>query len=75
MGRPGTTRNSNEPGQPKIQTIRAFSGLGQAAPGPNVHLYMGLWRAYESLSASKEDTHLNDTKCPLEHQNAESNAP
>jgi hypothetical protein len=36
---------------------------------------MGLWRAYESLSASKEDTHLNDTKCPLEHQNAESNAP
>jgi hypothetical protein len=37
--------------------------------------FMGLWRAYESLSASKEDTHLNDTKCPLEHQNAESNAP
>jgi hypothetical protein len=28
MGRPGTTRNSNGPGQPEIQTIRAFFGLG-----------------------------------------------
>jgi hypothetical protein len=39
MGRPGTTRNSNGPGRPEIQTIRAFSGLGRAGPGdPNVHL-------------------------------------
>jgi hypothetical protein len=39
MGRPGTARNSNGPGRPEIQTIRAFSGLGRAGPGgPNVHL-------------------------------------
>jgi hypothetical protein len=30
MGRLGTTRNSNGPGRPEIQTIRAFSGLGRA---------------------------------------------
>jgi hypothetical protein len=41
MGRPGTTRNSNGPGRPEIQTIQAFSGLGRAGPGdPNVHLYL-----------------------------------
>jgi hypothetical protein len=41
MGRPGTARNSNGPGRPEIQTIRAFSGLGRAGPGgPNVHLYL-----------------------------------
>jgi hypothetical protein len=40
MGWPGTARNSNGPGRPEIQTIRAFSGLGRARPGgPNVHLY------------------------------------
>jgi hypothetical protein len=40
MGRPGTARNSNGPGQPEIKTIRAFSGLGRAGlGGPNVHLY------------------------------------
>jgi hypothetical protein len=40
MGRPGTTRNSNGPDRPEIQTIWAFSGLGRAGPGgPNVHLY------------------------------------
>jgi hypothetical protein len=39
LGRPGTARNSNGPGRPEIQTIRAFSGLGRAGPGgPNVHL-------------------------------------
>ena len=39
MGRPGTTQNSNGPGRPEIQTIRAFSGLGRAGPGgPNVDL-------------------------------------
>jgi hypothetical protein len=43
MGRPGTTRNSNGPTRPEIQTIRAFSGLGRAGPGgPNVHLYWNL---------------------------------
>jgi hypothetical protein len=30
VGWPGTARNSNRLGQPKIQTIRAFSGLGRA---------------------------------------------
>jgi hypothetical protein len=41
MGRPRTTRNSNGPGRPEIQTLRAFSGLGRAGPGgPNVHLYL-----------------------------------
>jgi hypothetical protein len=30
MGRPGMARNSNGPGQPEIQTIRTFSGLGRA---------------------------------------------
>jgi hypothetical protein len=30
VGRPGTTRNSNGLGRPEIQTIWAFSGLGQA---------------------------------------------
>jgi hypothetical protein len=41
MGRPDTTRNSNGPGRPEIQTIWAFSGLGRAGPGgPNVHLYL-----------------------------------
>jgi hypothetical protein len=40
MGWPGTARNSNGPGRPEIQTIRAFSGLGRAGPGsPNVHLF------------------------------------
>jgi hypothetical protein len=41
MGRPGMARNSNGPGRPEIQTIRAFSGLGRAGPSdPNVHLYV-----------------------------------
>jgi hypothetical protein len=41
MGRPDTARNSNGPGRPEIQTIRAFSGLGRVGPGgPNVHLYV-----------------------------------
>jgi hypothetical protein len=41
VSRPGTARNSNGPGQPEIQTIRAFSGLDRAGPGgPNVHLYL-----------------------------------
>jgi hypothetical protein len=40
MGRPGTARNSNGPGRPEIQIIRAFSSLDRAGPaGPNVHLY------------------------------------
>jgi hypothetical protein len=40
VGRPGTARNSNGTGQPEIQTIWVFSGLGRAGPdGPNVHLY------------------------------------
>jgi hypothetical protein len=50
VGRPGTTRNSNGPGRPEIQTIRAFSGLGQARLcGPNVHLYSrgGNWEVCE----------------------------
>jgi hypothetical protein len=45
MGRPGTTRNSNGPARPEIQTIRIFSGLGRAGPGgTNVHLYFSTWR-------------------------------
>jgi hypothetical protein len=40
VGQPDTTRNSNGPTRPKIQTIQAFSGLDWARPdGPNVHLY------------------------------------
>jgi hypothetical protein len=31
VGRPGTAWNSNGPDRPKIQTIRAFLGLGPAA--------------------------------------------
>jgi hypothetical protein len=39
--RPDTARNSNGPGWPEIQIIRAFSVLGRAGPGgPNVYLYL-----------------------------------
>jgi hypothetical protein len=39
MGLSGMAQNSNKSGQPKIQTIQAFSGLGPSgAGGPNVHL-------------------------------------
>jgi hypothetical protein len=33
VGRPGTARNSNGSGWPKIQTIRAFSGFGPGRAG------------------------------------------
>jgi hypothetical protein len=36
-GRPGTARNSNGLDRPKIQTIRAFLGLDQAA-----RMYIGI---------------------------------
>jgi hypothetical protein len=39
MGRPGTARNSNGPGRPEIQTIRAFSGLCRAGSGRAARMY------------------------------------
>jgi hypothetical protein len=42
MGRPGTAQNSNGPGRPEIQTIRAFSGLGRAGPPECTSNYLTL---------------------------------